>query len=135
MPNQTNNFYGPVGAAGISDSTVHIDMSQLLKKQELVVVARELTNLLDSIERSQSNQHISSPALTGEFELAISNYPELSEPKFIEASINSDPTLRQRILAASSAASLETVKVLFPPLAVAIEAVRAFQAPGSSSGH
>ena len=110
-------------------------MSQLVKKQVLVDAASELTKLLDSIERSQAIQHISSPALTSEFELAISNYPELSDPKVIEASINTNPTLRQKILAASSAATLETVKVLFPPLAVAIEAVRAFQDPGSNSGH
>ncbi len=135
MANQTNYFYGPVGAAGISDSTVHIDMPQLLKKQEVVVVARELNNLLDLIERSQTDQHNSSPTLTGEFKHAISNCPELSDPKVIEASINSDPTLRKRIVACSSAASLETVKVLFPPLAIVIEAVRAFQAPGPSSGH
>ena len=135
MPNQANNFYGPVGAAGIRDSTVHIDMTQLLKKQVLVDAARELTNLLNSIEHSKTVQHISSPSLTSEFELAISNNPELSDPKVIEASINTDPTLRQKILAASSAATLETAKVLFPPLAVAIEAVRAFQDPGSSSVH
>jgi hypothetical protein len=134
MAGQTNNFYGPVGAAGISDSSVHIDMTGSRQKKKLVVVAREIAKILDSIEKKQVEQHLI-PAIACEIQLATTNYPQLCDPKFIENSINSDPTLKQRVLAASSAASLKALKMLFPPLAVAIEAVRAFRASGSNSAY
>jgi hypothetical protein len=135
MAGQTNNFYGPVGAAGITNSNVHIDIPRSQLNKELITTASDVTGLLDTIERSQREQRIGSPALVDEIRLAAASHPQLSDPKFIEATIISDPTLKQRVLAASSAASLEMMKVLFPPLAIAIEAVRAFHAPGSISDY
>ena len=59
-------------------------------------------------------------------------YPELddlSADKFIESSIQNNPSLKQRLLAAGKATFIETIKIFFPVVGIAIESVKAYKNP------
>ncbi len=61
--------------------------------------------------------------------IAIDNCPELENSEVIEATIVQNPTLKQRLLSASIATTIETIKMFLPPVGIAIEAVKAYQNP------
>jgi len=130
MTGQVNNFYGQVGAAGINNSNVVVDMTQDCN-QNNSCLAHEILRLLAMFEGQGAGiydkKHNSSF-----IKLAISKYPQLNNSSLIQASIVSDPSLKQRVLAATSAATLETIKAFLPPLAIAIEAIKAFQGAGAN---
>jgi hypothetical protein len=123
---QNNHFYGRVGAGGVNDSVINIDMRPN-EQRNLADIAQEIFDLFNFFERTT----ITHSEAIEKVELAIKEQPSLNDAKLIEAAINDNPTLKQRLLAASSAASIETVKVLLPPLGVAIEAIKAYQNPSS----
>lgn len=127
MGSQVNNFYGTVGAGGITESTVTINMGAQ-QQPKLADVAQEISDLFDFFERRNGTD---SEAME-KVKLALDRYPSLNDVKQTEAAISASPTLQQRLLAAGSAASIETVKVLLPPLGVAIEAIKAYRNPGSN---
>ena len=126
MGDQTNIFHGEVGAGGVNDSVINIDMRRN-EQRNLADIAQEIFDLFNFFERTT----ITHSEAIEKVELAIKEQPSLNDAKLIEAAINDNPTLKQRLLAASSAASIETVKVLLPPLGVAIEAIKAYQNPSS----
>jgi hypothetical protein len=124
MADQTNNFYGQVGAAGITDSVINIDMSQN-EQQNLADIAQKIIDLFNFFESTNATDSTARKKV----KIAIKEQPSLNNTKLIEVAINASPTLKKRLLAASSAASIETVKVLIPPLGVAIEAIKAYHDP------
>ncbi len=130
MADQVNNFYGQVGAAGVNNSNVVVNMTQDCGQYNSYL-AHEITNLLAMFEGQGAG--ISDKEHDSSFiKLALGQYPQLNNSSLIQASIVSDPTLKQRVLAATSAATLETIKAFLPPLAIAIEAIKAFQGAGTN---
>jgi hypothetical protein len=130
MTGQVNNFYGQVGAAGVTNSNVVVDMTQDCSQNDSHL-SHEILSLLSMFEGQGADiydkEHNSSF-----IKLALSKYPQLNNSSLIQASIVSDPSLKQRVLAATSAATLETIKAFLPPLAIAIEAIKAFQGTGTN---
>ena len=127
MGNQNNYFYGSVGAGGVTDSVINIDMRQN-EQRNLADIAQEILDLFDFFERTTTTHSEAEEKV----KLAIKEQPRLNDAKQIKDAINASPTLKQRLLAASSAASIETVKVLLPPFGVAIEAIKAYQNPNTA---
>ena len=94
--------------------------------QTLAEVATEIEKLLDYFQHhdpsiSQAQQMVKT---------ATEEQPEILDAEIIEEAIKATPTLRQRIGAAGTAAYIETVKILLPPLGIAIEAAKAWNNPG-----
>jgi HEAT repeat protein len=109
------------GAAG----NIQGDMIVNPPAQSLDEVAEEIQQLLDQLEQANPT--------TTEAELivarAIERQPMLQDPQVIQQAIKSTPTLKQRLRSAGKAAYFEIVKVLLPPLGVAIEAINAWKKP------
>ena len=128
---QTNYVNAPVGMAGVqgnvnvNDNAIVAGVVKQNDSKTLTEIAQEITDLLNYFE--QNNPPIS--VAMQRVNTAKENQPELNDPNIIEVAIKNNPTLQQRLLAASSAASLETIKVLLPPVGVAIEAIKAYKNP------
>ncbi len=93
--------------------------------KKLAEVAAEIQNLLNYFE--QNNPTIIEAQQM--VKTATERQPELKNAKIIEEAIQATPTLKQRLRAAGEAAYVETVKMLFPPVGVAIEAFTAWNNP------
>lgn len=95
------------------------------QQQKLPDVAAKIEDLLNYFQEHE-------PTITEAKQIvktAIEHQPELEDANIIEAAIENSPTLKQRLKAAGEAAYVETVKILLPPLGVAIEAVKGWQNP------
>ena len=93
--------------------------------KNLAEVAAEIQDLLNYFQEHD-------PTITEAQQIvktATQRQPELQDATIVEAAIKTTPTLKQRLKAAGEAAYVETVKMLLPPLGVAIEAVKAWQNP------
>ncbi len=93
--------------------------------KNLAEVAAEIQDLLNYFQEHN-------PTITEAQQIvktATERQPELQDVTIIEAAIKTTPTLKQRLKAAGEAAYLETVKILLPPLGVAIEAFKGWQNP------
>ncbi len=93
--------------------------------KNLAEVAAKIQDLLNYFE--QNNPTIIEAQRM--VKTATERQPELKNAKVIEEAIEATPTLKQRLSAAGSAAYVETVKMLLPPVGVAIEAVKAWNNP------
>jgi len=121
------NFNAPVGAVNTDHgkAIVHQTNFSTEQKQTIAEVAAEIEQLLDQVERNNP--------ITTEAQLivnqAIARQPQLKDSQVIEQAIKSSPSLQQRLRSAAKAAYLETVKVLLPPVGVAIEGWKAWNNP------
>lgn len=115
-----NNFANSLKDYASQNTNVqHIYSSQ----EKLATVANKIDKLLnyfeqDDLPASQVQQIIKS---------ATKEQPEILNAEIVEQAIKTSPTLRQRIGAAGLTASMETIKMLLPPLGIAIEAVKAYR--------
>jgi hypothetical protein len=109
------------GAAGNVEGDLIVNASA----QNLAEVAAEIQQLLDQLE--QTNQTTTEAQLI--VDQAVERQPLLQNPQIVEQAIKTTPPLKARIRSAGKAAYLETVKVLLPPVAIAIEAVKAWKEP------
>ena len=92
--------------------------------KELTETGAELEALLNYFQKKQSN-------IEGRnrVKMATQNHPSLNNAQVIQSAIETNPPLQQRIRAAGEAAYIETVKMLLPPVGIAIEAFKAFKNP------
>jgi HEAT repeat protein len=109
------------GAAG----NVEGDMIVNASAQNLAEVAGEIQQLLDQLE--QTNQTTTEAQLI--VDQAVERQPLLQNSQIVEQAIKNTPPLKVRLRSAGKAAYLETVKVLLPPVGIAIEAVKAWKEP------
>lgn len=129
------NFHAPVGSVGNQGFQKNVagevkgdqirTQNNFASQETLTAVATEIDKLLDYFEQndpslSQAQQII---------KIATQEQPEILDAEIIEEAIKSSPTLRQRTGAAGVAAYIETVKLLLPPLGIAIEAYKAYRNP------
>ena len=129
---QNNDINAPTGIVGGIQSPIEVNenatVAGLINKYEqkkLIEIAQELTDLFNYFE--QNNPPVSDAIEI--INVAKNKYPELNDPKIIEAAIHNNPSLKQRLLAGGKAAYIETIKVLSPPIGIAIEAFKAFNNP------
>ena len=124
VPKVQQVFNAPVNAVGGNvEGNQNIYASE--QKQTFTEVATEIVNLLDYFEQNdpsinQAKQRVKS---------ITENQPEILDAEIVKEAINSSPTLKQRVEAAGVAAYIETVKMLLPPLCIAIETFKGDQNP------
>jgi hypothetical protein len=130
MTNKKDINFGGASIGGVNiDSTVQGNQigtqHNYAPEQNLAEAAAEIQQLLDQLEQTNPTET--------EVQLivnqAIERQPMLQDPQVIQQAIKSTPTLKQRLRSAGKAAYFETVKVLLPPLGVAIEAINAWKNP------
>lgn len=93
--------------------------------KNLAEIAAEIQGLLNYFQEHN-------PTITEAQQIvktATQRQPELQDATIIEAAIKANSPLKDRLSAASTAACIETVKILLPPVGVAIEAVKAWNNP------
>jgi internalin A len=122
---QSGNFGIGVNKGTVTGNAKVADVINEYGYQKLNDIAQELTRLLDYFEQN----NLSITEAVQRVNVAKETYPELNNTQIIEATIVNQPTLKQRILSASKAASIETMKALLPPVGIAIEAIKAYQNP------
>ncbi|MEH1832883.1 MAG: HEAT repeat domain-containing protein [Nostoc sp.] len=84
-----------------------------------------LEQLLEKIEQDKPTVIDAQPIVAQ----AVESHPVLKNRQAIEQVIKNNPTLKVRLQRAVTAAGIETVKVLFAPAGIAIEAIRAWNEP------
>ncbi len=129
---QTNTFNYPVGIGGnkgkieIKDNATVTGVNNQYSPQKLTEVSQYITNLINYLE---TNNHLPFPDVIAKINTVKTNQPQLNNPEIIEIAIENNPTLKQRLLSASNATIIETIKALLPPVGVAIEAIKAYNNP------
>ena len=124
--NQSGNFgIGHMSGGTIEEGASVAGVINEAQPKNLAEVAAEIQDLLNYFE--QNNPTIIEAQRM--VKTATERQPELKNAKVIEEAIEATPTLKQRLRAAGSAAYVETVKMLLPPVGVAIEAVKAWNNP------
>ena len=81
---------------------------------------------------SEQDQHLHETTDNRQLTLTLTDYlPTLTpqETKTILQEATTDPTFRQRLTAALTAGTLETLKSLLPPLGIALETINAYRNP------
>ncbi len=124
--NQSGNF----GIGHMSGGTIGkgAEVGGVINKVEankLTEVATKIEQLLDYFEQND-------PSITQAQQIvktATEEQPEILDAEIVKEAINSSPTLKQRLGAASVAAYIETVKMLLPPFGIAYEAYKAYRNP------
>ena len=123
---QQNSSIG-IGAAfegSVQHVNQYIDQTNI-SERDLTETAEEIHRLLDCLKTTNPTivevQRI--------VEDAIYRMPTLKSPKAIEQVVKSSPTLQARLRSSLTAATAETVKVIFAPSGIAIEAVKAWLNP------
>ncbi len=124
--NQSGNFgIGHMSGGEIKEGAKVAGVINEAQPKNLAEVAAEIQDLLNYFE--QNNPTIIEAQRM--VKTATERQPELKNAKMIEEAIEATPTLKQRLRAAGEAAYVETVKMLLPPVGVAIEAVKAWNNP------
>lgn len=85
--------------------------------------------LEDSLDFFEQNPNISIPEAQQKVKTIQKSNPEILNAEIVEATIKSHYPLQQRLRAAGEAAYLETVKLVLPPVGIAIEAIKAWNNP------
>jgi hypothetical protein len=115
-------FYGSVGNVA---ETVQGNQEAILytsdQQENLTELVTEIQNLLNNLDKNLTPIEVQSKV-----QKAIEHNPSLRDPKLIEAAIKTSPSLQARLRHVLTAASLETVKVIFAPAGILIEAVKAW---------
>ncbi|BAZ24159.1 HEAT domain protein repeat-containing protein [Kalymmatonema gypsitolerans NIES-4073] len=88
-------------------------------------IEKVLQQLLEKIEQKKPKPIDAQPIVAQ----AVDNHPILKDRQVIEQAITSNSTLKIRLQKAVTAAGIETVKVIFAPAGIAIEAIRAWNEP------
>lgn len=136
---QHNEFNAPTGIGGVQgDVTVkdNATVSGALYHAyypRLEEIAEKLTELCQYFEENNYN-----PPLADAMEFvnnAKDICPELKNEKMIEVAIATNPTLKERLMASGSSAFQEMIKVLLPPVGIAIEAIKAYNNPNYKKRH
>jgi len=109
----------------VKTSTKIILVTIYSKSEQEDIVAAEIQQLLDQLE--QTNQTTTEAQLI--VDQAVERQPLLQNSQIVEQAIKNTPPLKVRLRSAGKAAYLETVKVLLPPVGIAIEAVKAWKEP------
>ena len=126
QPKNKQIFKGNVyGVAGNVEGNQNIYTSKI--EANLTEVAGSLEKLLDYFEQNDPPTTKAQQVV----KIATENQPEILDAEIVQEAINSSPTLRERIGAAGTAGYIEIVKMLVPPVGVAIEAYKAFRNPES----
>ena len=107
----------------VKDNATYIE-GNCYSKQNLAKLAKEINNLLTYFEKDPPKAE--ADQMVNAFKKRL---PELKDAEIVEAAIEETPTLKQRLYAASKTAYLETIKVLFPPIGIAITTVKAWNDP------
>ncbi|MBN3927041.1 MAG: HEAT repeat domain-containing protein [Nostoc sp. NMS4] len=84
-----------------------------------------LEQLLENMEQDKPTVIDAQPIVAQ----AVESHPVLKNRQAIEQVIKNNPTLKVRLQRAVTAVGIETVKVLFAPAGIAIEAIRAWNEP------
>lgn len=113
----------------ISFSITNNEKSSLeLKKEEVTQI---LENLLDLCEQ---NQNLPDNETKRRIEAIKASHPNVMQmnAEIVKRTIESNKSLKQRFKSAGTVAYLETIKMLFPPASIVIEAVKAWNKAGQS---
>lgn len=118
-----NSLVGNVAETvhGDQKATLHIDEQQT----NLVEVTEEIQKVLDYLEHNKPTV-INAQGVVAQ---AVESHPILKNRQAIEKVMQSNPTLKIRLQRAVTAAGIETVKVLFAPAGIMIEAIKAWINP------
>ncbi len=87
-------------------------------------VANEEKKLLYLIERFEQDK-LSDTQTKQKVQTFTDNQPEILDVEIIQQAVTSNPTLRERLIAASKAGFLEALKTAFPPFSIAYEVLKA----------
>jgi len=93
--------------------------------QDITKLETVLQQLLEKIEQTKPTV-IDAQLIVAQ---AVDSHPILKDRQAIEKAIESYPNLKVRLRKVITAAGIETVKVLFAPAGIAIEAIRAWNQP------
>ncbi len=99
----------------------------LQSPEKTAEIATILQNLLDYFETENPPTNFNFPEAQKQVKTLIENNPEILEGEIVKEVVENTPNLKQRIGKAGEAAYLETLKMIFPPINIAIEAVKAFK--------
>ncbi|HAC65979.1 MAG TPA: hypothetical protein DCF68_21215 [Cyanothece sp. UBA12306] len=127
---QTNTFNSPVGIGGtqgniqIKDNATVAGVNNKYSSEELNQITQSITELINYLE---TNNNITK--IIEKINTIKTNQPQLNNAEIIEVAIQNNPTLKQRLLSASSTTIIETIKAFLPPVGVAIEAIKAYNNP------
>ncbi|MBX9255710.1 HEAT repeat domain-containing protein [Desmonostoc muscorum CCALA 125] len=93
--------------------------------EDIAKLETVLEQLLEKMEQDKPTVIDAQPIVAQ----AVESHPVLKNRQAIEQVIKNNPTVRVRLQRAVTAAGIETVKVLFAPAGIAIEAIRAWNEP------
>jgi len=131
---KTDNYYelsGNFGIGHMSGGTIEkgAKVAGIINEatpQDLAKIAQVLQELLDYFEQ---NPELKLTEAQAKIKTIKAETPEIMDAEIVESSIESNPPLKERIRAAGEASFIETIKVLLPPVGIAIEAIKAFKNP------
>ena len=130
---QNNQFNAPVGIGGVQGNVNvedHATVGGVVNQNndpDLTKISQKITELVNYFEQNQNAPY---PEVIQQIKLVQESCPDITNSERVKSAIQNNPTLENRLLAASSAALIETIKVLLPPVGVAIEAIKAYRNPG-----
>ncbi|MFN6566592.1 NACHT domain-containing protein [Dendronalium sp. ChiSLP03b] len=93
--------------------------------QDIADLKTVLQQLLKKMEQDKPTVIDAQPIVAQ----AVESHPILKDRQVIEQVIKNNPTLKVRLQRAVTAAGIETVKILFAPAGIPIEAIRAWNQP------
>ncbi|MEH2128935.1 HEAT repeat domain-containing protein [Nostoc sp.] len=93
--------------------------------QDIANLETVLEQLLEKMEQDKPTVIDAQPIVAQ----AVESHPVLKNRQAIEQVIKNNPTLKVRLQRAVTAAGIETIKILFAPAGIPIEAIRAWNEP------
>jgi hypothetical protein len=93
--------------------------------EDIAKLETVLEQLLEKMEQDKPTVIDAQPIVAQ----AVESHPVLKNRQVIEQVIKNNPTLKVRLQRAVTAAGIETIKILFAPAGIPIEAIRAWNQP------
>ncbi|MEH2259537.1 HEAT repeat domain-containing protein [Nostoc sp.] len=126
-----NDFTGAT-FGNITDSVIGNIQGDNIGTQNNYASTKDIANLKTVLEQLLEKMEQDKPTVIDAQPIiaqAVESHPVLKNRQAIEQVIKNNPTLKVRLQRAVTAAGIETVKVLFAPAGIAIEAIRAWNEP------
>ncbi|MGJ5676758.1 MAG: HEAT repeat domain-containing protein [Nostochopsis sp.] len=122
------NFHAPITSSSVAGNVEGDNIATQnnhLPTQDITKLETVLEQLLEKMEQDKPTVIDAQPIVAQ----AVESYPVLKDRQVIEQVIKNHPTLKVRLQRAVTAAGIETVKILFAPAGIPIEAIRAWNQP------
>ncbi len=122
------NFHAPITGSNVAGNVEGDNINtqnNYASTEDIAKLETVLEQLLEKMEQDKPTVIDAQPIVAQ----AVESHPVLKNRQAIEQVIKNNPMLKVRLQRAVTAAGIETVKILFAPAGIAIEAIRAWNEP------